>query len=230
MYSCNSSETISIHGCSFKLRKFSLFSPCIYALLQMDMVWLRLVGCLRIYASLQNIGLFCRALFIETYIFKHPTHRSHPILLQVDSGTLFVCIYLCTRPPPPPRTHSHLSTPTYPHPPTPPLLHIFTPTPTHTHTYWHPHLPLTRKTCAHAQYTHTAHTHNTHTQYTHTTHTHTHTHTHTQTSILWRLSLSEISENKRRTPADTHRCRLFLMTSSFFWKIVRLFCRILSLL
>ena len=27
-----------------------------------DMGWLRLVGCLKIYVSLQNIGLFCRSL------------------------------------------------------------------------------------------------------------------------------------------------------------------------
>jgi len=34
-----------------------------------DMGWLRLVGCLKIYVSLQNIGLFCRALLQKRHIF-----------------------------------------------------------------------------------------------------------------------------------------------------------------
>ena len=34
-----------------------------------DMGWLRLVGCLKIYVSLQNIGLFCRALLQKRPIF-----------------------------------------------------------------------------------------------------------------------------------------------------------------
>ena len=33
------------------------------------MGWLRLVGCLKIYVSLQNIGLFCRALLQKRPIF-----------------------------------------------------------------------------------------------------------------------------------------------------------------
>jgi len=44
------------------------------------MGWLRLVGSLKLYVSLENIGLFCRALLPkETYNFKEPTNRSHPI-------------------------------------------------------------------------------------------------------------------------------------------------------
>jgi len=33
------------------------------------MGWLRLVGCLKIYVSLQNIGLFCRALLQKRPMF-----------------------------------------------------------------------------------------------------------------------------------------------------------------
>ena len=44
---------------------------CICRLMS-DMGWLRLVGCLKIYVSLQNIGLFCRALL-----------QKRPILLSI---------------------------------------------------------------------------------------------------------------------------------------------------
>jgi len=57
---------------------------------------------------LKNIGLFCkrdlqkRPIFCkETYIFKHPTHRSHPIVCKGcrfvaprnRPGALSVCLY-----------------------------------------------------------------------------------------------------------------------------------------
>jgi len=41
---------------------------CIVIMLS-DMGWLRLVGCLKIYISLQNIGLFCRSLLQKRPIF-----------------------------------------------------------------------------------------------------------------------------------------------------------------
>jgi len=44
------------------------------------MGWLRLVGSFKLYVSLENIVVFCRALLQkETYNFKGPTDRSHPI-------------------------------------------------------------------------------------------------------------------------------------------------------
>ena len=66
-------------------------------------------GVATISRMLKNIGLFCkrdlqkRPIFCkETYIFKHPTHRSHPIFIfsQVDYGrriwvyNMNICKYL----------------------------------------------------------------------------------------------------------------------------------------
>jgi len=44
------------------------------------MGWLRLVGSLKLYVSFSEYSLFYRALLQkETYNFKEPTNRSHPI-------------------------------------------------------------------------------------------------------------------------------------------------------
>jgi len=59
---------------------------CMTWLLHTDIGWLRLAGALTLQVSLQNIGLFCRALLQkrkETCNFKEPTNRSHPISLCV---------------------------------------------------------------------------------------------------------------------------------------------------
>jgi len=48
-------------------QKLSL--PHLGTLGQFDMGWQRLVGCLKIYVSLQNIGLFCRAILQKRPIF-----------------------------------------------------------------------------------------------------------------------------------------------------------------
>ena len=59
-------------------------------LMRATMGWLRLVGQLKIYiyiyVCLQNTCLFCRAFALETYIFKHPTNRSHPIAFSLWGG------------------------------------------------------------------------------------------------------------------------------------------------
>jgi len=45
------------------------------------MGWLRLVGSLKLQVSFAEYHLFYRALFAkETYDFKEPTNRSHPIV------------------------------------------------------------------------------------------------------------------------------------------------------
>jgi len=55
---------------------------------------------------LKNIGLFCkralqkRPIFCkETYIFKHPTHRSHPIgtggSFAISHMCVISCLYVC---------------------------------------------------------------------------------------------------------------------------------------
>jgi len=53
----------------------------------------------------KNIGLFCkrdlqkRPIFCkETYIFKHPTHRSHPIIVCMyvfACACMCGCVYVC---------------------------------------------------------------------------------------------------------------------------------------
>ena len=44
------------------------------------MLWLRLVGSFKVLVSLPLLGLFCGALLAkETYNFKEPTTRSHPM-------------------------------------------------------------------------------------------------------------------------------------------------------
>jgi len=45
------------------------------------MGWLRLVGSFKLYVSFAEYGLFDSALPKETYNFKEPTNRSHPIEL-----------------------------------------------------------------------------------------------------------------------------------------------------
>jgi len=46
---------------------------------------LRLVGSLKLWVSLQNVGLFCRALLQKRPIdFKEPTNRSHPIVFMCE--------------------------------------------------------------------------------------------------------------------------------------------------
>jgi len=42
------------------------------------MGWLRLVGALQLHVSFVENGLFIK----ETYNFKEPTHRSHPMAYQ----------------------------------------------------------------------------------------------------------------------------------------------------
>jgi len=46
------------------------------------MGWLRLVGCLKIQVSLQNTGLFCRAL-----LQKRPIFSSIPLIVATPYGT-----------------------------------------------------------------------------------------------------------------------------------------------
>ena len=46
----------------------------------LDMGWLRLVGSLNYRSLLQNIVSFIGSFTKETYNFKEPTNRSHPIV------------------------------------------------------------------------------------------------------------------------------------------------------
>ena len=56
-------------------------------------------GVATISRMLKNISLFCkrdlqkRPIFCkETYIFKHPTHRSHPVILNGVVGKVDLCM------------------------------------------------------------------------------------------------------------------------------------------
>ena len=51
------------------------------------MGWLRLVGSLKLFVSLENMGLFCGADWKETYNFKEPTHCSRPIQWGIHTHT-----------------------------------------------------------------------------------------------------------------------------------------------
>ena len=70
------------------------------------MGWLRLVGCLKIYVSLQNIGLFCRALLQKRPIFlsillivatPYVTRSKHTQLKRQNAVVGAVCARVSSR-------------------------------------------------------------------------------------------------------------------------------------
>jgi len=68
----------------------------------MNMGWLWLVGSLKVQDKSQMISLFCRISFLlqgsfakESYDFKDPTNRSHPIQCNMPCrGSVMKCIYV----------------------------------------------------------------------------------------------------------------------------------------
>ena len=127
-------------------------------------------ACVRVYVRV------CLVYMHETYDFKEPTNRSHPIY-PARTGRTGVCIHAHTN------THTHIHTYTHTHTQQytrrklPNVSHVI-----HTHTIIH--------TCSHIyKYTY-IHT------YTHThihTYTHTHIHTYTHTQQQRRRELANVS-------------------------------------
>ena len=145
------------------------------------MGWLRLVGSLKLYVSLKNIGLFCRALL-----------QKRPMILR--SLLIVATPYLWKADPLPLHTHTHTRTPPHSH--------------THTHTPSLTHFSLPFSLLSHVRETWKRKSErNSHCLCTHT-HTHAHPLTHTLTHFSWHFSLVSRSSVKGGTSHLQESCHI----------------------